>query len=60
MKTCFFTGQKKQALWETGLRATDPRLGEMMRNLQKIQHGLGREAHGNIENLRLTREEFKK
>lgn len=54
------TGDFLAALWETGLRATDPRLGEMMRNLQKIQHGLGREAHGNIENLRLTREEFKK
>ena len=48
-----------QALWATGLRSADPRLSELMQNLQKIQHELGREAHGNIENMRLTRDEFK-
>jgi len=52
-------GDFLSGLWATGLRSTDPRLSETISNLQKIQHDLGKEGPGNIENLRLNRAEFK-
>ena len=48
-----------QALWSTGLRNTDPRLSELMANLQKIQMKMGRDAPGILENLKLKRDQFK-
>ena len=48
-----------KALWATGLRNTDPRLSELIQNLQKIQQDLGRDGPGNLENLKLNREQFK-
>jgi len=51
------TGDFLAALWSTGLRSSDPRLSELMSNLQKIQHDLN--SHRSLEQLRLTREQFK-
>lgn len=48
-----------KALWATGLRGVDPRLSELMQNLGKIQTDLGREGPGNLENLKLNRDQFK-
>ncbi|XP_046647424.1 glutaminase liver isoform, mitochondrial-like isoform X1 [Daphnia pulicaria] len=47
------------ALWATGLRSTDPRLSELIQNLNKIQQDLGRDGPGNLDNLKLNREQFK-
>ena len=57
--TNWIINQTLQALWSTGLRNSDPRLSELLANLQRIQLDLGREGPGNVENLKLNRDQFK-
>ncbi|CAB4064050.1 glsA [Lepeophtheirus salmonis] len=48
-----------KALENTGLRRTDPRLKDMIQNLEKHQRRLGQSNRSNFEEILLGRKEFK-